>query len=47
MVLDTGVDRDEIARLLADGYCVLAPRRLVQLLIDRRTERAPGAGPTS
>jgi len=35
MVLATSVDRDVVARLLGESYCVLAPRRLVQLLVDR------------
>ncbi|GAA2070766.1 MmcQ/YjbR family DNA-binding protein [Actinomadura alba] len=32
MVLDTGVDWDEVAELLTESYCVLAPRKLVALV---------------
>ena len=32
MVLDTGVDWDEVAELLTASYCVLAPKTLVALL---------------
>jgi hypothetical protein len=38
MVLDERADWDVVARLLADSYCVLAPKRLVQLLVDRGTD---------
>jgi hypothetical protein len=37
MVLGTGVDWDEVAELLTESYCVLAPKRLAGL-VDR-----PGA----
>ena len=29
MVLDDGVDWDEVAELLTESYCVLAPKKLV------------------
>ena len=31
MVLDNGVDWDEVAELLTESYCVLAPKKLVAL----------------
>ena len=34
MVLDAGVDWDEVAELLTESYCVLAPKKLVAL-VDR------------
>jgi hypothetical protein len=34
MVLDSGTDWDEVAELLTESYCVLAPMRLVAL-VDR------------
>ena len=34
MVLDTGVDWDEVAELLTESYCLLAPKKLVRL-VDR------------
>jgi hypothetical protein len=34
MVLDAGTDWDEIAELITESYCVLAPKRLVEL-VDR------------
>jgi hypothetical protein len=34
MVLDDGVDWDEVGELLTDSFCVLAPRTLVEL-VDR------------
>jgi YjbR protein len=34
MVLDEGVDWDEVAELLTESYCLLAPKRLGDL-IDR------------
>lgn len=34
MVLDDGVDSDEVAELLTESYCVLAPKRLAAL-VDR------------
>ncbi|MFI7427737.1 MmcQ/YjbR family DNA-binding protein [Micromonospora sp. NPDC049836] len=34
MVLDEAVDWDEVAELLAESYCVLAPRKLAAL-VDR------------
>jgi hypothetical protein len=34
MVLDDGVDWDEVAELLTDSYCLLAPKKLVAL-VDR------------
>jgi hypothetical protein len=36
MVLDDGVDWNEVAELLIESYCVLAPKRLAAL-VDRRT----------
>ncbi|SCL30381.1 YjbR protein [Micromonospora rhizosphaerae] len=37
MVLDNGVDWDEVAELLTESYCVLAPKRLAAL-VDRPFE---------
>jgi YjbR len=37
MVLDTGVNWDEVTELLIESYCVLAPRKLVEQ-IDRPTD---------
>jgi hypothetical protein len=34
MVLDAGVDWDEVSELLTESYCVLAPKKLVDL-VDR------------
>ncbi|MGK5441464.1 MmcQ/YjbR family DNA-binding protein [Micromonospora sp. URMC 105] len=34
MVLDDGVDWDEVAELLTESYCVLAPKRLAAV-VDR------------
>jgi hypothetical protein len=34
MVLDAGVDWEEVAELLVESYCVLAPKKLVAL-VDR------------
>jgi hypothetical protein len=34
MILDTGVDWDEVAELLTESYCLLAPKKLVEL-VDR------------
>jgi len=34
MVLDEAVDWDEVAELLTDSYCVLAPKALAAL-VDR------------
>jgi hypothetical protein len=34
MVLGAGVDWDEVAELIVESYCVLAPKRLVEL-VDR------------
>ena len=34
MVLDDDVDWDEVAELLTESYCVLAPKKLVEL-VDR------------
>jgi hypothetical protein len=34
MVLDAGTDWDEIAELITESYCVLAPKRLVES-VDR------------
>jgi hypothetical protein len=36
IVFDVGVDWDEIAELLTESYCVLAPKKLVEL-VDRPT----------
>ena len=38
MVLDAGVNWDEVTELLIESYCILAPKRLVEL-IDRPTDR--------
>ncbi len=37
MVLDEGVDWDEVAELLTESYCALAPQKLVEL-VDRPTD---------
>ena len=37
MVLDAGVNWDEVTELLTESYCVVAPRKLVEQ-IDRPTE---------
>ena len=37
LVLTPSADWDEIARLILESYCLLAPRRLVQSLIDRES----------
>lgn len=37
MVLDSGVDWDEVAELLTESYCVLAPNNLVEL-VDRTSD---------
>jgi hypothetical protein len=37
MVLDTGVNWDEVTELLIESYCVLAPRRLVEQ-VERPTD---------
>jgi hypothetical protein len=34
MVLDAGADWDEVAELVTESYCVLAPKRLVEA-VDR------------
>jgi hypothetical protein len=34
MVIDEGVDWDEVAELLTESYCILAPKKLVAL-VDR------------
>jgi len=36
MVLDAGVDWDEVAELLTESYCAVAPRKLVER-VDRPT----------
>ena len=36
MMLATGVDWDEVAELLTESYCVLAPQKLVEL-VERPT----------
>jgi hypothetical protein len=36
MMLDAGVAWDEVAELLTESYCVLAPKKLVEL-VDRPT----------
>ncbi|MPY93623.1 MAG: MmcQ/YjbR family DNA-binding protein [Acidimicrobiia bacterium] len=40
MVLDAGADWDEVAELLTESYCLLAPKRLVDL-VDRGTGPPP------
>jgi hypothetical protein len=42
IVFDDDVDWEEIAELLADSYCVLAPKRLAALVERRITDRPPG-----
>jgi hypothetical protein len=37
MVLDAGVDWDEVAELLTESYCILAPKKLVEL-VDRPSD---------
>jgi hypothetical protein len=37
MVLDAGVDWDEVAELLTESYCNLAPKQLVEL-VDRPSD---------
>jgi hypothetical protein len=37
MVLDAAVDWDEVAELLTESYCVLAPKKLGEL-VDRPTD---------
>ena len=37
MVLDTGVNWDEVTELLIESYCVLAPQRLVEQ-VERPTD---------
>ena len=32
MVLDAGVDWDEVTELLTESYCVLAPKKLVEMV---------------
>lgn len=32
MVLDADVDWDEVAELLTESYCVMAPKKLVQMV---------------
>src|SRR5689334_12202092 len=32
MLFDDGVDWDEVAELVADSYCVMAPKKLAQLV---------------
>jgi hypothetical protein len=32
MVLDAGADWDEVAELITESYCVLAPKRLTELV---------------
>ena len=32
MVIDAGVDWDEVAELLTESYCLLAPKKLVALV---------------
>jgi len=36
MVIDAGVDWDEVAELVTESYCVVAPKKLVDL-VDRPT----------
>jgi len=36
MVLDAGVDWDEVAELLTESYCAVAPRKLIER-VDRPT----------
>jgi predicted DNA-binding protein (MmcQ/YjbR family) len=38
MVIDAAVDWDEVAELLTESYCVMAPKKLVAL-IDRTLDR--------
>ena len=37
MVLDAGVDWDEVGELLTESYCILAPKTLVEL-VDRPSD---------
>jgi hypothetical protein len=34
MVIDDGVDWDEVAELLADSYCIQAPKKLAALVTE-------------
>ena len=43
MVIDAGVDWDEVAELLTESYCLLAPRKLVAL-VDRPADEHGGPG---
>jgi YjbR protein len=38
MVLDAGVDWTEVAELLIESYCQLAPRKLVELVARPKTD---------
>jgi hypothetical protein len=37
MVLDDDVDWDEVAELVTESYCILAPKKLVEM-VDRPTD---------
>ena len=41
MVLDDGTDWEEVAELLTESYCVLAPKKLVVLVDRPGRARAP------
>jgi predicted DNA-binding protein (MmcQ/YjbR family) len=47
MVIDDGVDWDEVAELLTESYCVMAPKKLVALIDRPEPDRADDeeAGP--
>ena len=42
LVLDEGVDWDEVAELLTESYCVLAPKKLVALVDRPAGDRGAG-----
>jgi hypothetical protein len=46
MVLDDDVDWDEVAELLTESYCVLAPKRLATMADRPPDIIPPGCRPT-
>jgi hypothetical protein len=42
MVLEAGVDWDEVGELLTESYCVLAPKKLVSLVDRPAGDRGAG-----
>jgi hypothetical protein len=45
MVIDAGVDWAEVAELLTDSYCLLAPRKLAASVVRPAEPRPVGDGP--